>query len=67
MLLVRENAVVEVGLEGITLLTVNTEGRLENTTHIDSPRLFAEALCAGEMRLLHLRHNIAVSDDNTTQ
>ena len=67
MLLVRENTAVEVWLEGVTLLTVRAEGRLEDATHIDSPLLLAETLCADEMRLFHLRYNITVSDDNTSQ
>ena len=67
MLLVRENTAVKVWLEGVTLLTIRTECRLENATHIDSSLLLTEALCADEMRLFHLRYNITVSNDDTSQ
>ena len=67
VLFVGEDARVEVGLEGIALLTVDTVGRLKDATHLDRPLLLAEALGASEVRLFHLGHDVAVADDNAAE
>ena len=67
MLLVRENTAVEVWLEGVTLLTVRTEGRLEDATHLDRSLFLSEALGAGEVRLFHFGHDVTVADDDTAE
>ena len=67
MLLVREDTRIEIGHESVTLLTVHAEGRLLDASHIDGAFLLAEALGAGEVRLFHLGHDVAVADDDAAK
>lgn len=67
MLLVGENTGVKVGLEGVSLLAVRTVGWFEDATHLHGALLFAEALHASEMSLLHLRNDVTVADDDAPQ
>ena len=67
MLLIREDTRIEIWHESITLLTVDAEGGLLDASHIDGAFFLAEAFGAGEVRLFHLGHDVAVTDDNAAK
>lgn len=67
VLLVREDAGVEVWLEGVTLLAVDTVSRLLDASHLDRSLLLSIALSASEVSLLHLGHDIAIANNDTSQ
>ena len=67
VLLVGEDTCVEVWLESITLLAVDTVSRLLDASHLDRSLFLSEALSASEMRLLHLRDDITITDHDTSE
>ena len=67
MLLVREDARVEVGLESVPLLAIWAESRLLDASEKYGSLFFPEALSASEVSLFHLRDDITVANDDASQ
>ena len=67
VLLIREHALVEDHLEGVSLVAILAECWFLNAAVLGDPLLFTVALDALELRFLHLGHNVAVADDYTSE
>ena len=67
VLLVREETRIEVGLESVSLLAIDAESGLDDPAHLDGTLLFTRALSASEVRLFHLRDNVTISNDDTSE
>ena len=67
VLLVGEHTLVEDHLECISLVTILAEGWFLNTAVLGNPFLFSMALYTFKLCFFHLRHDVAVADDNTPE
>ena len=67
VLLIGEHALVVNDLERVTLLAVLTEGWLLDSPHLHDSFLLSSTFYALELSLLHLGHNITVTNDNSSK